>query len=201
MFTPAGTITPGSSGTSTVAGRIYYYSNGLPVGGATVTLQGPVPATRQTDINGQFTFSGLAPGSWSITPSYAVVAASAISALDASYVLQYKVGMRALSTTQLLACDVTGNGTDSAFDAALIQQYQVGLISTFPVSQKCGVRWVFVPVPAPTPNQVVTQPRTAGPTCQAGSIAFQPLSTSVANQDFAAVELGDCTGNWQPGAP
>ena len=52
---------------------------------------------------------------------------SAISALDAAYVLQHVVGMRTLDDAQQLACDVSGNGTLSALDATRILQLTVGM--------------------------------------------------------------------------
>jgi len=58
-----------------------------------------------------------------------------ITALDASLVLQYIVGLIGLLPEQQDAADVTGNNTVSAFDAALILQYCVGLITEFPRQQ------------------------------------------------------------------
>lgn len=56
-----------------------------------------------------------------------------ITAYDASMVLQYVVGIIALTAEQRQAADVTGDDTISALDAALILQYTVGLITSFPV--------------------------------------------------------------------
>ena len=38
-------------------------------------------------------------------------------------------------------------------------------------------------------------------TCQPGAIELAPLAGQVTNQDFAAVLVGDCTGNWQRATP
>jgi len=50
-------------------------------------------------------------------------------------VLRYVVGTYMLTEKQLAKADVTGNGTVSALDAALILQRAVGLIAKFPVQQ------------------------------------------------------------------
>ena len=55
-----------------------------------------------------------------------------ISALDASVLLQYIVGLIPLGSSGLAAADVTGNGTISPLDATFILQFAVGLISQFP---------------------------------------------------------------------
>ncbi|MFN8641333.1 MAG: dockerin type I repeat-containing protein [Candidatus Binatia bacterium] len=47
---------------------------------------------------------------------------AAISALDATYVLQAVAQLRTLSPEQALACDVTGNGSLSTVDATLLLQ-------------------------------------------------------------------------------
>jgi hypothetical protein len=56
-----------------------------------------------------------------------------ITALDASLILQYIVGLIDFSPEQKIAADVTGDSTVSALDAALILQYTVGLITQLPL--------------------------------------------------------------------
>jgi hypothetical protein len=168
------------------------------VNGATVNLEGPAALVTQTNAAGEFAFNGVGQGDWRIEPRKLGGVGSGVSALDAVYVLQTVVGLRALDSHQQLACDVSGNAGLSALDAALILQYKVGLISDFPVAQACGSDWLFAPQPFSVPNQQSTPPLVAPGTCVNGSIAFQPLASSAAAQDFSAVLFGDCTGNWQP---
>jgi hypothetical protein len=111
-------------------------------------------------------------------------------------------GLRTFDPEQRLACDVTGNGTVSALDATKILQRTVNLISRFPVAQTCASDWLFVPSPAAAANQYVIAPQNmAGKPCQPGAIEFRPLAGQLADQDFAAVLIGDCTGNWAPATP
>ena len=108
-----------------------------------------------------------------------------------------------MNATQRLACDVTGNGTATTLGATNFLQQRVSLISRFPVAEACASDWLFVPIPAAAPNQTVIQPQNmpAVTTCQPGAIELAPLAGQVTNQDFAAVLVGDCTGNWQRATP
>jgi len=61
----------------------------------------------------------------------------AVSALDASMILQHAAGSIALAGAAFIAGDVSGNGEISAFDASLILQYLVGILSCFPADAPC----------------------------------------------------------------
>jgi len=56
----------------------------------------------------------------------------AITALDGSWILQYKVGNRELDRSEQWAADVSRGGGVTAFDASLILRYVVGKITEFP---------------------------------------------------------------------
>jgi hypothetical protein len=187
-----------ASGSFAVSGQVTYYSNAQPVDAAAIQVLGSPNPPQQTDASGLFTSGGLGAGTVQVQPQKWGNLASAISSLDASYILQAAVGTRALTAEQALACDVTGNGTLSALDASLILQYKVGIITSFPATQTCGSDWLFVPAPAPVANQQIIQPLLSPGSCQPGAIAYQPLTGSAAGQDFHAMVFGDCTGNWQP---
>jgi hypothetical protein len=182
----------------TMRGKTRYYSSDVAVGGATVEMQPDAVAT-QTDASGAFEFIDVPNEPLEVMPRKLGDAGSAVSALDAVYVLQALSGTRTLTAEQALAADVSGDGTLSAMDAALILQFRVGLIPRFPVAETCGSDWMFVPVPAAAPNQELIQPQATVGVCQPGAIAFDPLSDSVGGQDFHAILFGDCTGNWQGG--
>jgi len=183
-----------------MSGTVRYYSNDASVPAVLVTLSGPGQVSTETDITGGYAFNDPGPGNWRLQPSKTGGRNDAISALDATHVLQSVVGMRELNAHQALACDVTGDGTVSALDASRILQYIAGMRSRFTVAESCDSDWVFVPSVATLPNQIVEPPLTA-PTCAPGAIAFEPLLPPVAAQDFQAIVFGDCTGNWQPAEP
>jgi sugar lactone lactonase YvrE len=206
-FTLPPTSTPTSLGGSFLfAGEVRYFSNSQPVGGTMVAMEspqlvGPAAPHAMTDGSGQYLYPDLTADSWSASPSKFGDSGNAITAIDATKILQATVGLTSLTANQRLACDVNGSGTISAIDATLVLQYRVGLIHALPVSQHCNSDWLFIPSqPEPGMNQVVTQPSISAGTCLPGSIAFDPMVGSALNQDFAAVLFGDCNGNWTPAA-
>ncbi len=201
--TPTATPTciPGTN--NGISGQVRYYSTGQPVSGATVLLSGPGPASVQTDASGHFAFTGLGGCNLHVEVRNLGDENGGISALDAAWALQSVAGLRTLDGEQRLACDVTGNGMISTLDATLILQQRVNLISRFPVAQACASDWLFVPMPAAAANQHLVQPQNMAMvnSCQPGAIEYAPLAGNVTDQDFAAVLVGDCTGNWQPDSP
>ncbi len=184
-----------------VAGSIRHWFSTAPVGGAVVAMrgrQGSVTAT--TNELGQFGFGETTTGTWQLEPQKSGDMQGAVSALDASIVLQAAAGQEQLDAVQELACDVTGNGHVTALDAARILQLVVGRVSQLPVAQTCGSDWAFVPAPADVPNQTLIEPELTIRTCQPGGIVLDPLLGDAPEQNFTAVLFGDCSGNWTSGA-
>jgi hypothetical protein len=181
-------------GTATLSGQILYYSGTRqPVQDVNVMLQGATSTSTLTAPDGMFSLTNVAIGQdWRLAPMKIGEVSDGISALDAAYILQHAVGLRALDANQQLACDVSGNGTISALDAARILQYKVGIISQLPV----GSDWLFVPNPKAVANQQVIAPNV--PLNRPGMIIYHPLTQTADYQDFTAILFGDCTGNWQP---
>lgn len=197
---PTDTATPEPTPTLgalfSLAGQVHYHHSGQPVTGTTVLLVGPTPAWTNTDTGGGYVFDGISSADWRMEPSKIGDVGGAVSALDAALVLQNVVGSNSLSTAQALAADVSGNGTVSAYDASLILVHVVGTLLEFPVADRCGSEWVFIPQPEGAPNQNCTAPAPAG--CTVGCIEFTPLTASADGQNFEALTYGDVTGNWQP---
>jgi hypothetical protein len=196
--TPTPTRTPTAAPTSTatprkkVRGRIKHQSTG--VAGALVRLQGTqTTLTTSTDLLGQFSFTDVSADQWVIDPEGGITMPTEITALDASYALQAASGARTLTAQQQLACDVTGNGRVSSLDAAMILRHRLASLEQFPVVERCGSPWLFVPMPDPMPNQQLTQPAVDQQSCQHGSITLDPLVADAEEQNFEALLVGDCT--------
>lgn len=194
--TPEPTQTP--AGRLNVSGHIGYYSENRPVPGAVVRLRGSFETDTITTTTGEYAFTGVAAGSWEVEPEKSNDFGSAVSSLDAAYVLQAAVGLRRFDSNQALACDVTGDGRLTSLDAARILQFSIGMIARLPVAASCGSDWAFVPLPDSTGSQQVVQPSAGAGTCQDGKVMLESLSAEALHQDFRAVLFGDCTGNWQP---
>jgi hypothetical protein len=182
-----------------VGGTVRYYNGGGIVPDVTVVLDGPGQMSTSTDTAGTYAFGDPGLGDWQVVPTKLGDAGTGISTLDASFALQEVVGLRDFTDHQRLACDVTGDGTVSSLDAARILQLVAGLREQLPAAETCGSDWVFVPDPADAPNQHVVTPQMS-PMCLPGAIDFEPLAPPIADQDFIAILLGDCTGNWQAAA-
>lgn len=115
----------------------YYTGTNKHVEGVTISAGG---VSDQTDANGAVSFNVK-------TKNVTVFAEKnrdvegAVTAYDASLVLQSIVGATTLTENQQKAADVDGNGTVNEHDAALILQKTVKKLDTFPV----GKTWIFVP--------------------------------------------------------
>ena len=136
-----------------LSGHVRYYSGNRPVPAAEVDLIGEPLPDATTNSAGGFSFAQVADEPRTLQPRRFGGTDQGVSSLDSAYVSQAKVGLRTFDAFQEIACDVSGNGTISSFDAALIRQLKVGIIERFPVAEACGSDWAFVPDPAAAANQ------------------------------------------------
>jgi hypothetical protein len=196
--TPTVTETPTPSPTPALGGGVRYYVDDRPVEDVTVAVLGDVPDSTSTDAGGAYGFESAGPGSIALRPQKNGDINDAVTSLDAAFVLQLIAGLRTFTDDQRLAADVTGNGTVSTLDAVRILEFQAGIIDRFESAALCGSDWLFRPEPAAAANQSLVQPQVSSGVCQPGRISFTPVEPPVAGQDFVAILLGDCTGNWQP---
>lgn len=195
--TPSPTPTPTSAN---ISGRIRYYSADRPVPNAFVQLSNGALRSTTTNATGNYMFTNLTPGNAIVEPRKTgdFGTPSAITALDASWVLQAVAGTRPFDLNQRLAGDVTGDGSISALDATRILQRQVGLLARFVVADRCNSDWLYRPMPGAALNQRIIEPLISTGTCRRGAIAYEPLVGNAPQQDFLGILFGDVTGNWQP---
>jgi hypothetical protein len=159
----------------TVGGNVTYFQGGGPVSKTSLSAVGVGTYATLSDTNGAFTLTNLPTGSYTLTPSKSDDVA-AITAYDASLVLQAAAGLITLSPAQQVAADVNRNGSINAMDAAYILQKAVGLLpGPFP---NAGMVWDFIPE----------------------TLSYPVLNGNLSGQDFTAVLLGDVSGNWTPAA-
>jgi hypothetical protein len=156
----------------TVGGTITY-SNApttTPVPFTTINAAGSTPLSTMTDSNGNYSLSGFGAGAYTVTPSKNNQV-NGISNLDASRIAQHIVGLITLNSTQLIAADVTANGTISSLDAAYIAQF----VALVPNPGITGT-WKFIP-----PNRM-----------------YPNVESNFTGQDYGAILMGEVTGNWNP---
>ena len=151
-----------------------------------------------TDPNGVYKVDVPTNSAISLVPSKQGGRNSAITSIDAVWILQSIVDNRSLSAAQRIAADVNGDGVVSSLDAVSILQYCAGLITQFPISKACGSDWAFVPNPDAAFNQIVTPPMIRNGQCVPGSITFNPIIANETGQNFTAILFGDVNGSWTP---
>ncbi len=198
--TPTGTRTSTSGPVNvSVLGNITYYANSrVVVSGVNVAVSGPSNLNVSDDSSGNYSATMLAGGTWDVKPSKTGGFSNGVSSLDAARVLRVVAGLESFTPLQMLACDVTGDGTLSPLDASRILQFSAGLMTKFPAAQACGSDWLFYPSAAQVPGQTINLPSLASGVCQQGNILLQGLDATASNQNFSGILLGDCTGNWTP---
>ncbi len=193
---PTPTPTPTLIGGFAVGGSIASAGGVRPVGGVTVAA-----STGQQGVSngaGVYTVTSLPASTIEIVPRKDGDIGDAVSPLDAAWILQSTANMRQLTALQRLACDVTGDGTVSNYDAVEVLKRAVGLSDEFTVAgdSLCGSDWVFLPAASAVANQTALLPVVGAGLCQPGAIRYQPLVSHAAGQSFHAAPYGDCTGNW-----
>jgi hypothetical protein len=154
--------------------RYFFGQNPVAVPGVSISGDGAVALNSTSDQSGIFNMLGFGAGAYTLTASKTGgTGIASISALDASAIAQFTVGLISLTANQQIAADVTNDGSISALDASRIAQYSVGL--TLPAGDLTGT-WKFVPA----------------------SRSYSSVTSSLTGQDFIAILMGDVTGNWTP---
>jgi uncharacterized protein YkwD len=198
--TPSRTASPTPTAQMhTISGNVTHSGSSLAVPGVVVRYEsGAVEQEVETTVSGTFSHQ-VVPGSWQIRPYKEESQNGAIDTADVAEVLAASVGMIEAPPAMILAGDVSGNGSLSGYDAALIARRAQGDAQAFPVSSACsGSDWVFIPQAEVVPNQVITQPSIGSGVCVPGEIGYAPLSGHATGQSFSAMLFGDADGSWQP---
>jgi hypothetical protein len=183
-----------------VSGQVLYHANQQqPLADVDINAMNLGPLSTTTDTNGNYTLLDIVAGNLSIEPSKSDNMSGAVNSMDASAALEAAADIHALTPTELLGCDVTGNGSVSGLDASMILQFTVAMMAHLPVAEHCDSDFLFLPNATPLPGQTQNQPVITTTTCLPGNITFNPLGGLANGQNFLAVAIGDCAADWQPG--
>ncbi|MFQ6091230.1 MAG: cohesin domain-containing protein [bacterium] len=162
----------------TISGTVEYCNNSLSVPGVEIRLSGDVVDTIYTDINGQYTFANLPPGSdYCIRVGQRYISDHAVSCFDASLLLRDLCNVHTLSFCGSTAAEVTGDGDITAFDAAVIMRHVALMKTEVP---GCGTSSYLIGELSVIPD----------------SLCHQNLSSDQKDQNFKTVILGDVSQNW-----
>jgi len=137
---------------------------------------------------GQYTLTGFGAGNYTIGVTK-TTGQNGISSSDAARIAQHVAGTLLISTSrQLIAADVTNNGSISSTDAAQIARFVTSLGPPIGLTNQ----WRFF-VPSVTEP---TFPIGASPTTRSYT---DPIGVQT-GQDYIGILVGEVTGNWNPTA-
>ena len=158
-----------------ISGYTKYYQNNIPIPNATVTTSGAGVITATSDNQGFYQLKNLEVNkNYTATPQKAAFTnweSHLITTYQAALTLRNAVGLESFSSHQVKAADVDKNGSVTAYDAALIAQFAVGL-PHLPDSH-VG-HWIFIPA----------------------FRSYYGLNANYQDQNYTGILLGDVTGNW-----
>jgi hypothetical protein len=162
-----------------VSGKVTFGNEGTApftkaVPNVSITASGSVPRADNTKNDGTYSVSAMGTGQYTLTPNKTGDVQTAVSGFDAAAIATHAVGGTQLLNNQLAVADVSGNGTVTSFDAALVASFAANL----PEAGSAGT-WRFMPASRNYPDVV----------------------SDHISQDFVALLMGDVTGNWAMPAP
>jgi len=167
-----------------VDGTIAYYMGTMdPVANMTVDLTGDNNYTTMTNTSGYYLFPDVFAGSYTNNANKTETAYQPfwiINFGDAVTCAQGAVGLITLTEGQIVAADVSGDGTVSFFDASQIAQYSVHSLLT-------GIHFAVSLLPDNSDWETIPDTYT-----------HDPLTASVTD-DFDGILYGDVDGNWSAG--
>ena len=99
--------------------------------------QGILVDSTTTDANGNYLFTGVIPGTYTVEP-YCTKPWGGANSSDALAIMKHFVNLQPLTGLPLLAADVDGTNYINTTDALMVAQRFVLLINSFPVGD-----WVF----------------------------------------------------------
>ncbi len=139
------------------------------VPGVLLSAAGTSSASASTDMSGAYQINNLTSGgNYTVTPSKSGDVNS-ISSFDASLVSRKTANLTTLTANQLIAADVSNDGTISSFDASLIARTASGISNIGIAGQ-----WKFAPA----------------------SRNYQNLTANQTAQNYDAILMGEVSGNW-----
>jgi len=182
-----------------ISGKIKYYSNGYPINNVLLTLEGEKSYTTVSDVNGFYEFIHIEQGNYRLYPSKKDDL-GALSATDASEIFRYAENNNSLSCFEMIAGDVSQNGTISSIDGSRVASYRAGLLDC--LNDEC-VNWVFIEDTAASEFSIKKKAFNYKKQCTdwpeipySFERNYNNIQSSLSEEDFIGIRLGDITGNW-----
>lgn len=143
--------------------------------------------TVSCDSAGQFGFSDVPAGAYTLTPANNAKWLNGVSTYDLVLISRHILGLQALSSPyKILAADANRSGSVTTFDIVQLRKLILGILDTLPGSTS----WRFLPA-----NYVFTDTLNPFVSALPEAIVFPNLTGDRTNQDFFGIKLGDLNGN------
>jgi hypothetical protein len=169
-----------------IAGKILYQNQtDQPVADVLLSLLGEKSYSTTTDVNGNYTITGIVPGDYELIPSK-MDDLGGLTITDAGDVAMIVARKETPTPLQKIAADVTMNGYIRPTDITNIALAATENNGFDCVNDQCA-HWVF-PVNAPENTE---------PISYVTSRKYKSLNANMDNQTFIGIRLGDIDGNWQ----
>lgn len=142
-----------------------------------------------TDENGDYLFSHIVPGKDYELAFLKGDDLGGLSPTDVSKIKRHAAGVYEMNCHEMIAADVSGDGTISGTDASKVIRYIAGYADC--MNNEC-VSWTFTPE--------MSECGDWPPISYSSDQSYSPLDSGRENEDFVGMRLGDVTGNWTPGS-
>lgn len=154
-FDDVSVITVGAPAGHAISGLVSYPNTGnTPLGGIQLNLrnnQGNIIAATSTNASGNYSFSGIADGTYILEATTAKLWGG-VTATDVLLYKKHIANIEPLTGIFLASGDVNGSGDLSASDVLLVKKRIISLISAFPAGD-----WLFNPQPVLINGGNITQ--------------------------------------------
>ncbi len=173
--------------------------NGSPLANTTVNLTGEMSASQKTDDNGNYSFNGLVPGDYTVSPTKSQNFHDGVNIIDVGIIRTYNRSLdedRNLTPYQLLASNtrkVLDGGLLSVADETELKRMNTLDIDEFPDYSNS---WVFVPS-----GYEFSDPKKANLDNHPTNLSYENLEESKVGQDFVAIKMGDINGDLNLAGP
>lgn len=156
-----------------ISGSINYFNQSRPIANASIDLT-HIEGSEQaaSDVTGAYHFDDIKAGSASLVLSKQNDIQDAIMGSDALLILRYLAFLTELTSDQIIAADVTGDGNVSGSDAQAMLRY----LAFYATNIGATGQWRFNP----------------------SDTSFNLAANATIN--FKSYLLGDVNGSWEPGS-
>ena len=163
-----------------VSGHVAYYMTTENIENVVMTLSGTRSYSTLTDSNGDYVFSNVRPGDYTLSATKTEDIGK-LTLSDAIQILKSVARIVSLNCDETIAADVTQNGTNSAMDASKVARYVAGIESC--LNDNC-LLWSFMTLSIDTCN-------TWPPITYQQELELNSLTNDVSGQNFIGIFLGD----------